>query len=195
MVGNRSARRGRPVVLILVATVTIGVRRGERVVVVDMAGRARRSQMKTGKRPTGRAMVKRRGGPGNRIVASGTVRRREWRTRRGVHRIVGALPGAQMAVGVAAIRWLGGQRVAAAYVALRAAGDFAGRRQLVRVGQRKSRCTVIKLAIRPDRDRVARGTGRRAGGEIRCHVVWHVSADCLRAVPGRLMAAHANCGR
>jgi len=139
--------------------------------------------MKTGKRPAGRAMVKRRCGPGNRVVASGTIRRREWRTRRGVHRIVGALPGAQMAVGVAAIRWLGGQRVAAADMALRAAGDFAGRRQLVRVGQRESRCTMIKFAIRPDSDRVARGAGRRAGWEVRCHVVWHVSADRLSAVP------------
>ena len=70
--------------------------------------------------------------------------------------IIGGLPCTQVATGVAAIRRLRGERVVPADVALGAAGHFSGRRQLVRVGQRESRGTVIKLAVGPNRNRVAR---------------------------------------
>ena len=71
-------------------------------------------------------------------------------------RIVGRLPGAQVAAGVSAVRRLDSERVIATDVALGAAGHFSSGRQLVRVGQRKSRCAVVKLAVGPDRDRMAR---------------------------------------
>ena len=60
-----------------------------------------------------------------------------------------------MATGVAAIRRLRGKRVISADVALGASGHFAGGRQLVRIGQWESGRAVVKLAVRPDRDRVA----------------------------------------
>jgi len=89
-----------------------------------------------------------------------------------------------MAARVAAIHGLGGEGVVPADVALGASGHFSSGRQLVRVGQRESRRAVVKLAIRPKRDCVARGASRCAGWEIRSYVVWHVAADRLCAVPG-----------
>ena len=142
-------------VLVLVTAITIRVRRGKREVVVDMAGRAGRSCMNTSERPPGGAVVKCRGVPGNRVVTRRTVRSRERRTRRGMDWIVGRLPGAQVAAGIAAVCRLNGQRVIAADVALGATRRFPGGRQLVRVGQRESRRAVIKLAVRPNRDRMA----------------------------------------
>ena len=105
--------------------------------------------------------------------------------------IVCALPGAEVAAGVAAIRRLGGKRVISPDVALGAGGHFSSRGQLVRVGQRESSRTVIKFSVRPHGDRVARRASGCTGREIRGNVVRHVSANRLRGIPRRLMASHA----
>lgn len=69
VIRDRAPHIGCAVVLVLVAAVAIGVRRGERVVVIDMAGCARSGRMNTSERPSGAGVVKRRGVPGNRVVA------------------------------------------------------------------------------------------------------------------------------
>ena len=61
-----------------------------------------------------------------------------------MHRIVGLLPGRQVASGIPAIRRLNGQRRIVAHVALIAARDLSSRRNLVRIRQRKSRRRVIE---------------------------------------------------
>lgn len=80
-------------------------------------------------------------------------------------------------------------------MALGAGGHFSSGRQLVRVGQRKTRGVVIELAVCPNRDGVACRASRSGGGKIRGDVVRHISAHRLRAVPGRLVATHAIGGR
>ena len=181
----------------LVAAVTIGVGGGERVVVVDVAigaGRdlaGRGELVRTRERPAGGAVIKRGVGPGDRIVAGRTVGRRESRARSRVRRIIRGLPGGEVAAGVAAIRRLNAQCVVAADVTLRASRHFTGRSHLVRIRQREARGAVIKLAVGPNGDGVAGGAGRCGCGERRCHVVRHRAAECLRAVPGGLVAAHA----
>ena len=181
----------------LVAAVAIRVRRGKCVVVVDVAVGAgvylagRCQLVRARQRPAGRGVVKRGIGPRNRIVTGRTVGRRESRARSGVRRVIRGLPGGEVAAGVAAIRRLNGQCVVAADMALRASRNLAGGRHLVRIRQREARGAVIKLAVGPDRDGVARGAGRSGSGEVRSHVIGHVSAQRLGAVPGRQVAAHA----
>jgi len=68
VIWNRTAHRCRAVVLILVAAVAICVRCGKGIVVIEMAGRARRSQVNARERPASRAVVKCRRIPGNRVV-------------------------------------------------------------------------------------------------------------------------------
>ena len=70
-------------------------------------------------------------------------------------RIIGLLPCRQVAARVAAIGRLGVQRIVAADVALRAAGHLARRRELVRIRQRETGSAVVKLAVCPNRNRVA----------------------------------------
>ena len=70
-------------------------------------------------------------------------------------RIVGLLPCRQVAARVATIGRLSVQRIVAADVALRASHHLARRGELVRVRQRETGSAVIKLAVCPNRNRVA----------------------------------------
>ena len=67
----------------------------QRVIVVDVALGARCSDVRTGQRETGHAVVETgHVGPGDRVVALGTVRGAKSGPRRRVHRVIGLLPGA-----------------------------------------------------------------------------------------------------
>jgi len=61
-----------------------------------------------------------------------------------VRGIVRLLPGRQMALGIAAIGRLDGERGVVAVVALVATADLSGRCDLMRIRQRKSRVGVIE---------------------------------------------------
>ena len=76
----------------------IGRRNRQCVIVVDMAGGAGHVRMAVGQREAGGAMVKRRRGPAHRRVACSAIRSGKRRSRRGMHRIGGLLPGRQMAL-------------------------------------------------------------------------------------------------
>lgn len=85
VVGHRSAQRLRAQPRRLVAPITSRVRRGQSVIVADVAIRAscnlrprrRRHLMRAGQRPTGCAVVKRPGIPRHRVVTRRTKRSRE----------------------------------------------------------------------------------------------------------------------
>lgn len=78
--------------------VAIRVCRCEVIVVVDVAVSAgghlpcRRQLVRARQRPASRRVVEGRRQKRHRVVTVGAVRRREWRSRRGVHRIRGPLP-------------------------------------------------------------------------------------------------------
>ncbi len=61
----------------------------------------------------------------------------------------------------------------------------------MRIRQRKAKSVVIERAVRPFRDGVARGAGRGGGRKAGRDVIWYASAEGWRAVPCRLVAAHA----
>ena len=112
MVWYVSTNRLRGVPGRLVAAHAIG--RGQRIVVADMAGgagRRRRRHVSANQRKAGRAVIERRAIPAQGGMALRTVRRGEGCTRCRVHRIVGLLPGRQVALRIAAIRRLDGQVV------------------------------------------------------------------------------------
>ena len=100
-----------------------------------------------------------------------------------MHRIVRLLPGGEVAAGIPAIRRLNAQGIVTADVALRTRGYFARGRHLVRVGKREAGSAVVERACRPSRDGMTRRTSRGSSREIRRHVIGHVSANRLRAVP------------
>lgn len=183
VIRNRPSHCRRAVVLVLVAAVAIRIRHREIVMIVHMAGCAGRGGMRAGQRPSRGAVIKSRGGPRNRRVAGGAIRRRERRPRRRVRRIVRLLPGCQVAAGIPAIRWLNVKRVIPADVALGASRHFSGRGQLVRIGQRESRRAMVEHPVRPHRDRMAGRTSSRRRREIRSHVIRHIPANRLRAIP------------
>lgn len=93
VIRNRAAHRLCAVPLIQMAAVAIRVGAGQGVVVIDMAGRAGRGYMKSGERPTGRAVIKGRRAPTRGCVAGGAVRQRERRAGRRVHGGSRLLPG------------------------------------------------------------------------------------------------------
>ena len=178
-----STIRRRAVPRRLVAPVAIRVRRGERIVVVDVAVRAgvhlaRRSQLVRPKqRPARRGVVEGRRQKRNRVVTIRAVRRRKGCSRCRVHRVGGALPASpvvciQVALGVPAIGRLDLQVVVVVDVAVRAGSDFTRGRHLMRIGQREARGGMVKIRVQP-RDRVvAIGTScnrenRRRGGMLR----------------------------
>ena len=101
-------------------------------------------------------------------------------------RIVGLLPGGEVAAGIPAIRGCNLQSVVIVDVALRAGGYFSRRGHLVRVRQRETGGAVIKRRIRPICGVVAGGAlrNREACGDM----VWYGSAERLRAVPLRKVA-------
>ena len=94
-----------------------------------------------------------------------------------MHGIVGALPGSQVAAGVAAIGWRDFQGVVAIHVA-KIAGDGG-----VFVGERKSRRAVIKFSVGPFGDGMAGRTCRRGIGEARGNVIRNVAANRCGAIP------------
>ena len=104
------------------------------VIVVCVALRAGGCSVCANQRKAGNAVVEAcLVGPGDRVVAIGAVRDGERWPRTGVHRIVGLLPGAQVAAGVTAIRRSNLQIVIVVDVALRACRHLTGRSQLVRI--------------------------------------------------------------
>ena len=76
----------------------IAVRGIQRVVVVRMAGSARRRKVRAHQRKPGDAVIERRCVPTCRGVAVGAIPHRKSCTRRRMHRIVRSLPGGQMAL-------------------------------------------------------------------------------------------------
>ena len=107
-----------------VATVTI--RRIQRVVVAHMARRAgsrRRRHVRAGQSKSCRAVIKSSRRPAGRIVASGAVHRSKRGSRSGVNRIVGLLPGGQMALRISAIGW-GNRQIVVVIDVARSAGHI-----------------------------------------------------------------------
>jgi len=66
-----------------------------------------------------------------------------------VHRVIGGLPGIEVATGVAAVGGLNLQIVIVVDVALRAGGDFAGGCHLVRISERETGGAVIESGAPP----------------------------------------------
>ena len=167
------------------------IRGREIVIVVGVAACARGRHVRARQRPSGHGVIESVVRPRNGVVTGGAIRGGKGRAGCRVSRVVRLLPGCQVTAGVAAIRGLNGQVVIAAHVALRAGGDFAGGRQLVRVGQRETGGAVIELAVGPGGDGMASGASGRGIREIRGDVVRYVATQCLCAIPRRLVAAHA----
>ena len=157
VVRHAPAKGGGTVPRRLVAAVAVGVRRGEVVVVVDVAVRAGayfagwRHLVRTNKRPTRQGVIERDVRPQCRVVAGRTIRRCKRRARRRVRRVIGLLPGRQMASGVPAIGRLDCQSVVVVDVAVRAGVHLPCWRHLMRIRQRKARSRVIK-GRRQERD-------------------------------------------
>jgi len=118
-------------------------------------------------------------------MAGGAIGRSKGRSRRRVRRIIRLLPGRQMASGIPAVRRLNCQRRIVPHMALVAARDLSGRRNLVRIRQRETGTGVVECRIRPQ-NRVVAGRTERCR-KSRCNVVWHGAAKRRRAVPGRLV--------
>lgn len=131
VIGHGPTHGGRAVVLVLMAAVAIRVRGGKVVVVTDVARCAGGAKVRSGQRPAGSTVIKRSRSPGNRVVAAGTVRRRERRARGGMHGIITLLPGRKVAPRIPAIRRLNIQAEITVDVALRARCDLAGWCKLV----------------------------------------------------------------
>jgi len=157
------------------------------VIIVDVAGRTGNVGVAIGEKESGRAVIKDGGGPANGVMAGGAVGRRKRRSCRWVHRIVRSLPSREVASGIPAIRRLDGQAVVIVDVARSAGWHQSGGRQLVGVGQRKARGSVVKGCIGP-KDRIVARRAQR-GREARGDVVRHAAAKGRRTLPGRLVAA------
>ena len=111
----------------------------EIVVVVDMAAGARNGGVAIRKRETGGAVIESYICPGRGVVALRTIRRGERGTCLRVRRIVGLLPGGEVATGITAI---GGGNLVIVVVVYMAAG---ARNVGVASRERKASGTVIEL--------------------------------------------------
>jgi len=111
----------------------------EIVVVVDMAAGARNSGVAVRERETGGAVIENYICPGRGVVALRTIRGGERGTRLRVRRIVGLLPGGEVATGITAIR--GGNLEIVVVVNMAAGARNVG----VASGERKASGTVIEL--------------------------------------------------
>jgi len=80
----------------------VAVRGIQCVVIIGMAGSARRRSMRPCQRKSGNTVVERCRIPTSRSVAVGAIPHGERCAGRGVHRIVGSLPGSQMALRISA---------------------------------------------------------------------------------------------
>ncbi len=108
-----------------------------------------------------------------------------------MRRVVGLLPGGQMASGIPAVRQQGRQAVIVIDVAGSAGRHLAAvGHEGVRVCQREPERGVIELAVGPLSDGVALGAGSGRRGEARLDVIRHIAAERRRGVPRRLVAAH-----
>ena len=108
-----------------------------------------------------------------------------------MRRVVGLLPGGQMASGIPAVRQQGRQAVIVVDVAGSAGRHLAAvGHQGVRVCQREPEGGVIELAVGPLGDGVALGASSGRRGEARLDVIRHTAAERRRGVPRRLVAAH-----
>jgi len=87
--------------------------------------------------------------------------------------VVGLLPGGQVAAGIGAIGGSDIQRIVVVDVALRAASDFPGGRQLVRIGERKAGGGMVEGGVRPGRSVVTLRALR--SGEARGNVIRYVA--------------------
>jgi len=103
VIGHVAAQRLGLVPVGGVATVAIGIRRCEVVIIIGVAVGAWRSGMHPGQRPTRYRVVEGAVSPQCCVVASGTLCHGERGSRCGVRRIVGLLPGGQVASRVSAI--------------------------------------------------------------------------------------------
>src|ERR1700730_5714927 len=177
------------------AAVAGGVRGSERVVAVDVAGRAGSLGgigMSSGQRPAGRAVIKLSVCPIHRVMAGGALCRREPRSD-----VIGNGPAKRLRLGpvrlvaTVAIGVGRSQRVVASHVTLRAGRDLASRRHLVRARQRPTGTAVIELAVSPGSDGVATGTSGGGGREVRSVVIRNVAAERLRLVPIGCVAGEA----
>jgi len=130
-------------------------------------------------------VIKRCGSPAHSGMARRAICSGKCCARCGVHRIVGALPGRQMAAGISAVRRRDGQRVIIVDVA-QSAGHVR-----VAIGQQESGRAVIENSGRPSRNRVARGAGRSRNRESGGHVIRHVSAHRRAGGERRRVAAVA----
>jgi hypothetical protein len=181
VVGNRATEGGCAVVFVFVATIAIGVGGSEIVIIVHVAIGAGRGGMHAGEGPAGGAVIEGGGGPGNGVVAGRAIGGGEGSARGRVRRIVGLLPGGEVATGIAAIVGLNLQRVIIVDVARGAVGGFTGRRELMRIGERKAGGVVIESGIRPRKSVVASGALRR--GEASADVIGNIAAESLCLVP------------
>ncbi len=140
----------------------IGWRDLQIVIVVDVAGRAGNVGVAVGERKTGCGVIERCIVPTQRGVAGGAVCYGEGRAGFGVNRIVGGLPGGEMAAGIAAIRGSDFQIVVVVDVARSA------RHVGVAIGQQEASGAVIKFRASPSVERMA---GFAGGGEISADVI------------------------
>ena len=139
VVRHTSAKGGRTVPGRLVATVAIRVRGREIIVVVDVAVRAgvrfacRRHLVRTRQRPAARAVIEDGSGPRGRVVARRAVGCRKRCSASRVRRVIGLLPGRQVASGIPAVGRLDRQIVIVVDVTVRAGTHLARRGHLVRI--------------------------------------------------------------
>ncbi len=96
-------------------------------------------------------------GPQRRVVAGGAIGRCKRRARRRVCRIVGPLPGRQVASGIPAVGRADLQIVIVVEVAVGAGGHFARGHHLVRVRQRETSGRVVKIRGQPGNRIMASG--------------------------------------
>jgi hypothetical protein len=111
VIGNETAQGLSASPIRGVTAVTIRIGAGEIVIVVGMALRACRGDMRAGQRPTRAGVIKCGGCPRDSVMATGAIGGRELRPCCGVCRIVRLLPGGEMAARVAAIVGLNSQIV------------------------------------------------------------------------------------
>lgn len=151
-----------PVGQVALRIAAIGRRNRQRIIVIDVAERASHVGVPVGEQETGRAVIENCGGPTDRVVAGGAVRGGERRAGGGMHGIVGGLPGAQVAAGVAAVGRADRQIVIVV--------DMAGGAGNVRVPirQQESGRAVIEPGVQPIvKGRVAGFAGRgEFGGDV-----------------------------
>lgn len=112
----------------------VGGLNSEIVVVIDVAVRTGRGGMSACQGEAGDRVIEGVVGPGDGVVAGGTIHSREGSSGGGMRGIVGGLPGGKVTAGIAAISGLNIQSVIVVDVALSAGGDFTSGSELVGVG-------------------------------------------------------------